>query len=59
MFLGCREGPVHEADTLTALCHLILVILMMEAIRFSETSVLTTTTWHNTPEYGIIQIISL
>jgi hypothetical protein len=33
----------------------ILVTLMMEAIHFSETSVLTRVTRHNIPVYGILQ----
>jgi hypothetical protein len=33
----------------------IVVTLMMETIRYFETSVLTRVTWHNIPEDGIIQ----
>jgi hypothetical protein len=34
---------------------LILVTLIMEALRSSETSILTRVTWHNIPEDGILQ----
>jgi hypothetical protein len=34
----------------------ILVTLMMEAIRSSKTWVLTTATWHNIPEDGMLNI---
>jgi hypothetical protein len=34
----------------------ILVTLMMAAILFSETSVLTRATWHNIPEGGILKM---
>jgi hypothetical protein len=33
---------------------LILVTMMMEALRSSETSILTRTTWHNIPEDSIL-----
>jgi hypothetical protein len=34
---------------------LILITLIMEALHSSETSVLTRATWHNIPEYVIVQ----
>jgi hypothetical protein len=37
---------------------LILVTLMMEAIRSSETSLITRATRHNIPKDGILQLIS-
>jgi hypothetical protein len=36
----------------------IIVILMMEAIRSSETSILTRATWCNISENGILQYVS-
>jgi hypothetical protein len=37
---------------------LILFTLIMEAIIFFETSVLTRATWHHIPEDGILQLVS-
>jgi hypothetical protein len=36
---------------------LILITLMMEAIRSSETLVLTRATWYNIPENGILELL--
>jgi hypothetical protein len=38
------------------LIKLILVTLMTEALRSSETLVLIRATWHDIPEYGILHI---
>jgi hypothetical protein len=51
-----RVDKVSDLGTLALIsnCSLILPTQMMEAVYFSETSVLTRSTWHHIPEDGIL-----
>jgi hypothetical protein len=51
--LGTTLAVISNRSTLRG--NTSLVTLMMEAIRSSETSVLTSATQHNVPEHGILQ----